>query len=181
VAQALGRPIVGIDRSPAMLEGARARAADAGVDIELRQIDMRELELEEPAALVYCPARSLLHLPTWPDRRRVFERVYAALLPGGRFAWNAFVFSPHIAARNDGEWEEQNGIRHRIDHVSPDNRVDITLASGDTISLWWLNRSEWEALIDVAGFEVEALYGGFARQPFDESANEFVWVVRKPL
>ena len=60
------------------------------------------------------------------------------------------------------------------------NRLDITLESGDAISLWWLNRSEWEGLIEVAGFEVEALYGGFERQPFDENATEFVWVVRKP-
>ena len=29
--------------------------------------------------------------------------------------------------------------------------------------------------------KVEALYGGFGREPFDESAYEFVWVVRKPL
>ena len=40
-----------------------------------------------------------------------------------------------------------------------------------------MTRSEWEALIDVAGFEVEALYGGFDRRPFDETATEFVWVV----
>jgi SAM-dependent methyltransferase len=181
VARETGRPVLGIDSSPAMLEQARERAAAAGVDLELREGDMRELALDEPAGLVYCPFRALLHLPTWADRRRVFERVYASLRPGGRFAWNAFVFSPRVAVRNDGEWEEQNGIRHRIDHVPQDNRVDITLASGDTISLWWLNRSEWEALIDVGGFEVEALYGGFAREPFDESANEFVWVVRKPV
>ncbi len=57
----------------------------------------------------------------------------------------------------------------------------MTLESGDAISLWWLNRSEWEGLIETAGFEVEALYGGFQRQPFDETANEFVWVVRKPV
>ena len=181
VAQALGRPILGIDRSAAMLDGARARAAEAGVELELRQQDMRELALEEPAELIYCPFRSLLHLPTWADRRRVFQRVHDSLRPDGRFAWNAFVFSPHIAARNDGEWEEHNGIRNRVDHVPQDNRIDITLASGDKVSLWWLNRSEWEALIDVTGFEVEALYGGFAREPFDESSFEYVWVVRKPL
>ena len=85
-----------------------------------------------------------------------------------------------IAARIDGEWQEQNGIRHRVDQFKHDNRLDVTLESGDAISLWWLNRSEWEGLIEVAGFEVEALYGGFERQPFDENANEFVWVVRKP-
>jgi SAM-dependent methyltransferase len=180
VARETQRPVLGIDSSAAMLERARERAAAAGVELELRQGDMRDLELDEPAELVYCPARSLGHLPTWADRRRVFERVHAALRPGGRFAWNFFVFDPRIAARNDGEWAEQNGIRHRIDHAKHDNRVDITLESGDEISLWWLNRSEWEGLIEVAGFEVEALYGGFAREPFDESANEFVWVVRKP-
>ena len=172
--------MLGIDGSPAMLAQARARADAAGVELELREGDMRELELDEPAGLIYVPFRSLLHLPTWADRRRVFERVHASLRPGGRFAWNAFVFDPRIAARVDGEWQEQNGIRHRIDQAKHDNRLDITLESGDAISLWWLNRSEWEGLIEVAGFEVEALYGGFERQPFDENATEFVWVVRKP-
>ena len=181
VARETGRRVLGIDASPAMLEEARSRAEAAGVDLELRLGDMRELQLEVPAGLVYVPFRSLLHLPTWADRRRVFERVYASLQPGGRFAWNAFVFDPKIAARIDGEWQEQNGVRHRVDQAKHDNRIDITLESGDAISLWWLNKSEWEGLIEVAGFEVEALYGDFERRPFDETANEFVWVVRKPL
>ena len=180
VARETGRHVLGIDASPAMLEAARSRADAAGVDLSLRLGDMRELELDEPAGLVYVPFRSLLHLPTWADRRRVFERIHASLRPGGRFAWNAFVFDPRIAARIDGEWQEQNGVRHRVDQVKHDNRIDITLESGAAISLWWLNRSEWEGLIDVAGFEVEALYGDFDRRPFDETANEFVWVVRKP-
>jgi ubiquinone/menaquinone biosynthesis C-methylase UbiE len=181
VARETGRHVLGIDLSQAMLDQARAKADAADVDLELLQGDMRELELDEPAGLIYSPFRSLLHLPTWADRRRVFERVHANLLPGGRFAWNAFVFDPKLAARIDGEWQEQNGIRHRIDQHKQDNRIDITLESGDAVSLWWLNRSEWEGLIDVAGFEVEALYGGFARQPFDENATEYVWVARKPV
>lgn len=181
VARETGRRVLGLDLSPAMLALARERAAAAGVDLELREGDMRELELAEPAGLVYCPARSLGHLPTWADRRSVFDRVFASLKPGGRFAWNFFVFDPKLAAGNDGQWDEQNGIRHRIDHAKHDNRIDITLDTGPKISLWWLNRSEWEGLIDVAGFEVEALYGGFAGETFDESATEFVWVVRKRL
>jgi ubiquinone/menaquinone biosynthesis C-methylase UbiE len=180
VAGETGQHVLGIDSSPAMLAQARERAADAGVDLELRLGDMRELELEEPAGLIYVPGRSLGHLPTWADRRRVFERAYASLRPGGRFAWNFFVFDPRIAVANDGEWLEQNGVRHRIDQFKHDNRLDITLDSGDAISLWWLNRSEWEGLIDIAGLEVEDLYGWFDRRPFDESSEEFVWVARKP-
>ena len=179
VARETGRRVVGIDSSPAMLAQARERAAAAGVDLELREGDMLDLALDEPAGLIYVPFRSLGHLATWADRRLVFERAFASLRPGGRFAWNFFVFDPKIAAANDGAWLEHNGIRHRIDHAKHDNRVDITLESGHVISLWWLNRSEWDGLIETAGFEVEALYGGFAREPFDENANEFVWVVRR--
>ena len=180
VAKALGRHMLGIDTSPAMLAVARERAAEAGVELELREEDMRDFTLDEPAALIYCPFRALLHLPTWADKRTVFERVAAALKPGGRFAWNAFVFSPHIAARMDGKWEEHAGIRNRVDHVPADNRIDITIEDGPRVSLWWATRSEWDGLVEVAGLETEALYGGFEREPFDETSNEFVWVARKP-
>jgi SAM-dependent methyltransferase len=180
VAEATGKPVLGIDVSPVMLAQARERAGAARVELELREGDMRDFELEHPAALVYCPFRGLLHLPTWAERRRVFERVAASLAPGGRFAWNAFVFSPHIAARLDGTWQEQNGIRHRIDQVPADSRIDLTLETGTHISLWWATRSEWEGLLDVAGLETEALYGWFDRRPFDEQSEEFVWVARRP-
>ena len=112
VAQAIGRPVIGIDTSPAMLDLARAGASEAGVELELREGDMRELALDEPAALIYCPFRALLHLPTWADRRRTFERVAASLRPGGRFAWNAFAFDHNIAARLDGAAQADAGSAH---------------------------------------------------------------------
>ncbi|TML56204.1 MAG: class I SAM-dependent methyltransferase [Actinobacteria bacterium] len=180
VAQAIARPMLGIDSSPAMLEVARERAAEAGVELELREEDMRDFTLAEPAALIYCPFRAMLHLPTWRDKRTVFERVAAALRPGGRFAWNVFVFNPHIAAEMDGKWEEHAGIRNRVTHVPADNRIDLELGTGAKVSLWWATRSEWEGLIEVAGLEVEALYSGFEHEPFDEESREFVWVARKP-
>jgi SAM-dependent methyltransferase len=188
VAQAIGRRVIGIDRSPAMLAKARAAVEAAGVDLELREGDMRELGLAEPAALIYCPYRSLLHLPTWADRRRVFERVAASLLPGGRFAWNAFVFDPHIAVRMDGVARphlDSETIWEYAAHHPEDNRIDITAYIGEpgqdprNLQLWWLTRSEWEGLIDVAGLEVEALYGWFDKRPFDDESREFVWVTRK--
>jgi SAM-dependent methyltransferase len=179
VAERTGKPVLGIDSSPAMLALARDGAAAAGVDLELREGDMRELALDEPAALVYCPFRALLHLPTWADRRRVFERVATALRPGGRFAWNAFVFDHAIASSLDGQWQD-DPARHRNDYAPADNRIDVTLESGASLELWWVARSEWEGLLDVSGLETEALYGWFDRRPFDEDSREFVWVARKP-
>jgi ubiquinone/menaquinone biosynthesis C-methylase UbiE len=178
VAQATGRPVIGIDTSPAMLAQARERAAEAGVDLDLREGDMRELELAEPAALIYCPFRGLLHLPTWADRRRTFERVAASLAPGGRFAWNAFAFDHKVAARLDGV-EQEKPVPHTIRYDVGDNRIDITLDGGGTSSLWWATKNEWLGLLDVAGLEVEALYGGFAGEPFTENSREYVFVARR--
>ncbi|HEX6276014.1 MAG TPA: class I SAM-dependent methyltransferase [Polyangiaceae bacterium] len=179
IAQRTGRPVIGIDSSSAMLSLARENAAEANVAIDLREGDMRDLDLVEASDLVICPYRALLHLPTWSDRRRVFERVARALRPGGRFAWNAFVFDHHYAARYDGKWQDEPK-RHFTQYAPGDNRVDITLEGGPTLSLWWVTRSEWNALMDVAGLEAAALYGWFDRRPFDDTSREFVWVARKP-
>ena len=149
VAQATGQRVIGIDSSPAMLAQARARAAAAGVQLDLREGDMRELALDEAAALVYCPFRALLHLPSWADRRRTFERVAASLRPDGRFAWNAFALDHQIAGRLDGK-HQQEAVQHTNRYASGDNRIDIILDTGAKSSLWWATKNEWAGLIDVA-------------------------------
>jgi ubiquinone/menaquinone biosynthesis C-methylase UbiE len=178
VAQATGRPVIGIDTSPAMLEQAREHAAEAGVELDLHEGDMRDLSVDEPAALVYCPFRALLHLPTWADRRRTFERVAASLRPGGRFAWNAFAFDHAVGVRLDGAHLE-DPVPHTIHYAVGDNRVDIVLDDGATSTIWWATKNEWLGLVDVAGLEVEALYGGFAREPFGDESREYVFVARR--
>jgi SAM-dependent methyltransferase len=178
VAQATGRRVIGIDTSPAMLEQARDRAAEAGVELDLREGDMRDLALSEPAALIYCPFRALLHLPTWTDRRRTFEHVAASLRPDGCFAWNAFAFDHRIAARLDGEHQDKP-LPHTIGYAVGDNRIDITLDDGAKSSLWWATKNEWLGLLDVAGLQVEALYGGFAAEPFRDDSTEYVFVARR--
>ena len=161
-----------------MLAQARARAAEAGVELDLREGDMRELRLEERAALIYCPFRSLLHLPTWADRRHTFERIAASLRPGGRFAWNAFAFDHQIAARLDGQ-RQNEPVPHTIRYAVGDNRLDITLDDGSTSSLWWATKNEWLGLLDVARLELEALFGGFDRRPLDDDSREYVFVASR--
>jgi SAM-dependent methyltransferase len=179
VALETGRRVLGIDVTAPMLAQAQVRAEQTGADLDLREGDMRDFALDEPAALVYCPYRSLLHLPTWHDKRQVFERVAANLAPGGRFAWNAFAYDGRIAAKVEGH-HPNDPVPHTIRHAPADNRVDVELDAGGAISIWWVTKSEWEGLIDVAGLEVEALYGWFDKRPFEDESPEFVWVTRKP-
>jgi SAM-dependent methyltransferase len=167
IARETGKRVIGIDVSPAMLAVGRQKAGDLAV--ELREGDMRDFTVEEPVDLVICPGRSLMHCRTWAEKRRVFEHVAATLRPGGRFAWNVFAYNPSVAVANEGK-----GVRD----AAPDNRIDLVRDHG-VLSLWWMTRAEQEGLLDVAGLEVEGLYGGCHREPYDDTAYEMVWVARK--
>ena len=126
---------------------------------------MRELELDEPAGLDLLPV-PLAAATCRPGPTAGASSSASRVAPAGRpLRLELFVFDPQIAAR---ERRRVAGAERRPRTASTtrrhDNRLDITLESGDAISLWWLNRSEWDGLIEVAGFEVEALYGGFDRR-----------------
>ena len=65
-----------------------------------------------------------------------------------------------------------------IRYAVGDNRIDLTLDDGAKSSLWWATKNEWLGLLDVAGLQVEALYGGFAGEPFTDDSREYVFVAR---
>ena len=172
--------MIGIDASPAMLAQARVRAEQTGADLDLREGDMRDFALDEPAALIYCPFRSLLHMPTWHDKRQVFERVAASLAAGRAVRVECFLLQLADQPPRSRATIRTDPVPHTIRQAPADNRVDIELDAGGEISLWWVTKSEWEGLIDVAGLEVEALYGWFDKRPFEDESPEFVWIARKP-
>src|SRR5256714_15288353 len=68
VAQATGKRVIGIDCSPAMLEQARARASEAGVELDPPEGGMRDLTGDEPAALIYLPVPGPFDLPALGER-----------------------------------------------------------------------------------------------------------------
>jgi hypothetical protein len=104
--------------------------------------------------------------------------VAASLRPDGRFAWNAFAFDHRIASRLDGAHQD-TPVPHTVRYAVGDNRIDLVLDAGGKSSLWWATRNEWLGLIDVAGLQVEALYGGFAGEPFTDDSREYVFVARR--
>ncbi len=75
--EARGARVIGVDREPEMLARARSRV---GALAELELGDLENVELE-PAALIV--AFYTLQFVPLPSRRRVAERLHAALEPGG--------------------------------------------------------------------------------------------------
>ena len=80
VAQATGRRVLGIDSSAAMLAQARENAVEEGVELDLREGDMRELEIEEPAALSYFPQLRALE-PARASPAKSQSLIHACPLP----------------------------------------------------------------------------------------------------
>jgi tRNA (cmo5U34)-methyltransferase len=74
--------LVGLDSSPAMLDAARSRLADRGVDLRL---GLLEAELPEGPFELVVSALAVHHL-NGRGKARLFRRVAERLAPAGRFA-----------------------------------------------------------------------------------------------
>ncbi len=178
-----GIHVIGVDSSRAMLDVCAARAALAGVTLDLRVGDLRDPPVSERVPLVICPFRSLLHMHTDEDRLGVLGAAYNLLVPGGRFVFDVFTPDADDIAETQGKWlEREPGI---FEHAVWDESArTLTLTvRGDgretTMALAWLSPDEWRGLLESAGFEIEACYGWFDRSPY-RGREDTVWRAKRP-
>jgi SAM-dependent methyltransferase len=178
---AAGIGVVGVDTSAGMLEVARERAELAGVELDLRQGDMREPPVDGVFPLFAIPFRSLLHMETDADRRAVLRAVAHHLAPGGRLVFDVFTPGADDIAETHGRWlEREPGIWERADW-NEETRTLILRVRGELdeseMSLAWLSVPEWTELLRDEGFVVDAVYGWFDRSPW-RGGEDSVWVCR---
>jgi SAM-dependent methyltransferase len=176
-----GLRVIGVDSSRGMLDVCARRAALAGVDLDLRLGDLREPPVTEVVPLVICPFRSLLHMHTDDDRRRVLASASKLLLPGGRFAFDVFTPGADDIAQTHDRWlEREPGIFEHAIWDEDARTLTLTVRGPDgetTMALAWLSPAEWRALLEESGFEIEACYGWFDRTPFS-GGDDTVWIAR---
>ena len=43
----------------------------------------------------------------------------------------------------------------------------------------WATKNEWLGLLDVAGLELEALFGTFDGEPFGDDSREYIFLARR--
>jgi SAM-dependent methyltransferase len=178
-----GTHVIGIDSSRGMLDVCARRAALAGVQLDLRVGDLRVPPVTERVPLVICPFRSLLHMHTDEERRRVLAAVHRLLVPGGRFAFDVFTPAADDIAETQRRWlEREPGIfEHAVwDEQARTLTLTVRGPSGETtMALAWVSPDEWRALLEESGFEIEACYGWFDRRPFT-GGEDTVWIARRP-
>jgi SAM-dependent methyltransferase len=83
-----GYDIMGIDLSPDMLNVARNKAAEQGLDIMYLEQDMRELDLYSTAGTIVSVCDSINYLLEEEDILDTFKLVNNFLFPGGAFIFD---------------------------------------------------------------------------------------------
>jgi len=181
---AAGVSVIGVDSSAGMLEICQERAEVAGLGelVDLRFGDLQEPPVSERVALVICPFRSYLHLHTDDERLGALLAARELLVPGGRLVFDVFAPAADDIAETNGRWlERELGIYERADWDTDTRTLTLSVrgpGGESTMVLAWLSADEWRALLERAGFEVEALYGWFDRRPF-RGGEDMVWIARR--
>jgi hypothetical protein len=94
------------------------------------------------------------------------------------------VFAPGAddIAETHGRWvEREPGIFERAEWDTEEHTLTLSVrgrANATTLALAWLEPRAWKALLENAGFAIEAMYGWFDRRPYD-GGEDTVFVARR--
>ena len=174
--------------------------------IQLVEGDMRGFSLKRKFSLITIPFRAFLHLLTPEDQRQSLKCIREHLADDGRLILNIFdprldIIVSHMdhlgtAMKRLGEFihpetgnrilvwdsrqynpEDQTNEQYFI-FEELDNGGKVISKTYSPLVLRFLYRYEMQYLLELCGYEIEALYGDFQRGPF-RYGGEQIWVVRK--
>ena len=181
---------------------AEANAPGRG---ELVRADMRDLALEfRDFDLAIIAVKSFAYLAERDDQLRCLAAIFRHLRPGGVLAIDLmhprpeWVSAPRGSMRDDllQSVAERGFTLSRVESVVStdlarqvrvirsiyeviDERGAVTEKRFVEWPYRWIYRFEAEHLLERAGFEVEALYGGYQREAFTAESAAMVFVARK--
>ncbi len=199
-----GFDVVGIDVSPHMLALAQAKLS-VEHSARLIQADMRDFVLDEADFdLAIVAVKSFAYLTESDDQLSCLRRIHAHLRPGGLLAIDFMHPLPDWVAATPGAMRddllqrvaERGFTLSRVESVvSTDlarqvriirSAYEIIDDHGSVVTKrfveWpyrWTYRFEAEHLLARAGFSVEAVYGGYQREPFTSGSTSMVFNARK--
>lgn len=97
-----GFEVIGLDRSPSMLEKAKGKAKKDGLEIPYLQGDMRDFLLPHKVDLVTCLFDSINYILRYDELETVFGNVYRALNPQGMF-----IFDMNTVSGLSSGWDDK--------------------------------------------------------------------------
>jgi SAM-dependent methyltransferase len=199
-----GFQVTGVDISPALLALAQHKLAQSGlaVQVTLVQDDLRHFALpRHDFGFAFCTSNTLMHLTTPVDQQAVLANAASHLRPGGLLLVDLFhpdvarLIEVHGLIELAGQWQTAEGGQvlkwsvRMLDLAAQLQETvfiyDETLPSGATqrtvcpFTLRYLWRNEAELMLAAAGFEVEAIWGDFDGNPYDNGSEHLILLATK--
>jgi SAM-dependent methyltransferase len=173
--------------------------------IRLAEGDMRDFTLNQRFKLAIVPYRTFMHLLLPQDQVQALLNIRAHLTARGRLIFNIYDPSYELLYASAGtrsstltldtsftdpasgqrvvawysrRFDLAQQIIHQemvFEHVDANGSVDAKYYS--PLTLRYSHRYEMHYLLELCGYEVEALYGDFERGPYHGS--EQIWIARK--
>lgn len=178
----------GVDLSEEQIAEARRSAAAAGLPIEWRHADMRDLPWQAQFDAVFCFGNSFGYLD--PEGNRAFlESVSRALKPGGRFALDYGLAAECILPRlREREWAQVDDILflEENQYHPTESCVETSytfIRDGQThrrTGLQWVYTvRELRRLLQEAGLQTRNLYRSLQGEPFEVGSPLLLLVAEK--
>jgi Methyltransferase domain len=193
-----GFDVTGVELSGRMVEKGRLKSEA----VEWVHGDMRSAKLGRRYALGVCAFNSFLCLPSVDDALAFLRNAREHLEPGGMLGIEVSAFSPGELADPPGGPRLQHDFTRelsggRLDRFSV-SRYDVAsqllamrlfyeLYSGSgtlrerrahDLTIRVTGRDELYLMLRLAGFDVEADYGGFEGEPFEATSDHLVTLAR---
>ena len=189
-----GYDISGVDYTASMLEQAKIKASEAGLDITFIEADIRTLELPEQYDLIFIPFNSIHHLYKNDDLFNAFNVVKKHLKGDGSFLLDCF--NPNIQFIVEGEKEQQD----IAEYTTKDGRKVLIKQKMRYESKTQINRIEWhyyingafdsiqnldmrlffpqelDSYLESSGFNIINKFGSFKEDPFNDGSEKQIFV-----
>ena len=196
---AAGHEVAAVELSENMIEQGRKK----NLTVKWIHGDMRNVKLEGSYRLAICAFNSFLCLLEIDDALAFLQNAGKHLEPGGLLGIEVSAFSPEELADPPGGPELRHDFTRRtpegtLDRLSVsrydpasqllDMRLFYELYDGSgelknrrahDLTIRVTGRGELELMLRLAGFEVEAVYGGFEGEEFDAASEHLIILARK--
>ncbi len=186
-----GLRVVGVDLNDIPLELARSAARTAGVQLDLRRVDMREIEFRDEFDAVLNLWTSFGYFESEAEDRLVLDRALRALRPGGALVIETINLHGVLRRFEPRAWHELGDGRLLLEErafdpwTGPDAlRLDARRADGERIQMSFATRAytlvELTGMMTAAGFDVEGAWGDYQGSDYRVDSRRMIVLARRP-
>ncbi|MFC1489835.1 class I SAM-dependent methyltransferase [Candidatus Latescibacterota bacterium] len=171
-----GVDVTGCDLSPHMLTEAQKKLKKIGKTNKLVRCDMRSLPFGKKFDFACNMFNSFGYFESEDDNFRVLKSISDVLKPGGLFLLDLVNRDFLLRMFNKKDWFEKKGTytleKKRFDPITNRSEIDVTVIDKTGKkdyhhSIRVYSFTEISMLLEAAGLEVQAVFGGFSGEKYD--------------